>query len=212
MLFITLEGIDCSGKTTIGKMIKEQLIQDGYNVVFTREPGGNNISEGIRDVILDKKNINMDPWTESLLYIASRRQHLVSNIIPSIKAGKIVLCDRFIDSTTAYQGAGRGISLIELDEIQNQVLGFHKPELTILFNLDIELAFKRMKLIPKKNLDRLDLEKKEFYKNVHEGYLLLANNNPERIKIIDASKKINDVFQQCYNLIKENLENVPRGK
>ncbi len=208
MIFISLEGLDCSGKTTIGKMIKEQLIQDGFDVLFTREPGGEPVSEKIRDLILDKKNKNIDAWTEALLYIASRRQHLIKIIIPALKKGTIILCDRFMDSTTAYQGAGRGISISELDDIQNQVLGFYKPDLTIFFNISPEDALARMSKRTNKEIDRMDLQNINFFKSVYEGFLILLNNNPKRIKEINATKSINDVFNQCYSKVREKIEEV----
>nr|WP_253723538.1 dTMP kinase [Spiroplasma citri] len=133
MLFITLEGIDGSGKTTISKLLKEKLRSEGYQVVLTREPGGNEIAEQIRNVILSKHNLGMDPWTEALLYIAARRQHVVEDILPALKRGEIVICDRFMDSTSAYQGYARGLGIWTLDEVQSIVLGTTKPDLTLFF-------------------------------------------------------------------------------
>lgn len=212
MLFISLEGIDGSGKTTTAKLIKNRLQEDDYDVVLTREPGGNEISEAIRNVILDKKNHQIKPWTEALLYIAARKQHLDDVILPALKQGKIVICDRFMDSTSAYQGYARGLSIRELDEIQNIVLGIHKPNLTLFFDIELQEARQRMNNRGIENLDRLDLEKISFYEKVYEGYQILVSENTERIKVVNSRLEINEVANIAYNYIKNYLKELMEKK
>mgnify|MGYP002519934807 CR=1 FL=1 len=134
-LFVTIEGPEGSGKTTIGKKIVEQLMNDGYEVIYTREPGGIEIAEQIRQVILDVNNTNMDPRTEALLYAASRRQHLIEKIVPAIKDNKIIICDRFVDSSLAYQGHARNIGIDEVLSINSFAIDGKMPDLTIFFDL-----------------------------------------------------------------------------
>ncbi|PQP78558.1 dTMP kinase [Spiroplasma sp. ChiS] len=208
MLFITLEGIDGSGKTTISKLLKEKLRSEGYQVVLTREPGGNEIAEQIRNVILSKHNLGMDPWTEALLYIAARRQHVVEDILPALKRGEIVICDRFMDSTSAYQGYARGLGIWTLDEVQSIVLGTTKPDLTLFFDIETTMASERMKVRNEVEMNRLDLEKNSFHKKVYEGYQVLISENAERIKVIDASKSVNEVLEQVYYYVDEIIQKI----
>ena len=140
-LFVTIEGVEGCGKTTIGKLIVERLINDGYEVIYTREPGG---SEQIRQVILDVNNTNMDPRTEALLYAASRRQHLIEKIVPAIKNNKIIICDRFVDSSLAYQGHARGLGIDNVYEINKFAIDTLMPDLTLLFDLDPKLGLERI--------------------------------------------------------------------
>ena len=135
-LFVTIEGVEGCGKTTIGKLIVEKLMSDGYEVIYTREPGGIEIAEQIRKVILDVNNTNMDPRTEALLYAASRRQHLIEKIVPAIKNNKIIICDRFVDSSLAYQGHARGLGIDNVYEINKFAIDTLMPDLTLLFDID----------------------------------------------------------------------------
>ncbi|ASP27783.1 thymidylate kinase [Spiroplasma corruscae] len=203
MLFISLEGIDGSGKTTISKMIKDNLSQKGYKVLLTREPGGEIFAEDIRQMILDKKNI-ITPWTETLLYIAARKQHLDKVVIPALKSGTIVICDRFMDSTSAYQGYARNIGMTEIDEVQNIVLGSTKPDLTIFFDITPNEAHIRL-LKRKRKPDRLESENALFHEAVYEGYQILISENTDRIKVVDSRKPINEVLQQVDFLINDAL-------
>ncbi|AHI53421.1 thymidylate kinase [Spiroplasma sabaudiense Ar-1343] len=205
MIFISLEGIDGSGKTTIAKIVKEKILEKGYDVILTREPGGEEISEAIRKLILDKNNTSMTHWTEALLYIASRKQHVDRKIIPALKSGKVVICDRFMDSTTVYQGYARGIGMAEIDQVQNVVIGSAKPDLTIFFDINPKEA--QIRLTSRvRSADRLDLEDEKFHQVVYEGYQLLISNNTDRIKVVDARKSVNEVVQQVEFLILEALE------
>lgn len=206
MLFITFEGPEGAGKTTILKMIKEQLKQDGFNVIITREPGGSEISEQIRQVILNKDNTIMDPWTEVLLYIAARRQHLVEKILPEKKNNKIIISDRFSDSTLAYQGYARNLDIDKINVIQTMIFENYQPDLTVLFDIKPEIGLERILSRKSENLNRLDEEKIEFHQKVYNGYKKIAAKNPKRIHIIDASLKENIVFNGAYELIKDLIE------
>ena len=204
-VFITFEGGEGSGKTTIAQMVKERLEKEGYHVVLTREPGGVEISEEIRDVILDDKNTNMDKKTEALLYAASRRQHLVEKVIPALNDNAIVICDRFIDSSLVYQGIARGI---DIDEVYNMNIFATEnilPQRTIFFDIKPEDGLARVYSNKNREVNRLDLEKIGFHKKVYDGYLQICDKYNERIVKIDASQNIEGVFNQAIEKIKEIL-------
>ena len=204
-IFITFEGGEGSGKTTIAQMIKERLDKEGYHVVLTREPGGVEISEEIRDIILDVKNTNMDKKTEALLYAASRRQHLVEKVIPALNDNAIVICDRFIDSSLVYQGIARGI---DIDEVYNMNMFATEnilPKRTIFFDIKPEDGLARVYSNKNREVNRLDLEKIGFHKKVYEGYLQICDKYSDRIVKIDASQNIEGVFNQVIEKIKEIL-------
>ncbi len=193
-ILITFEGIDYSGKTTQVKKLVSYLRRKGYKVILLREPGGEKVSENIRQVLLASKNTGMNPVTELLLYIASRAQLVSKIILPALKNGKIVICDRFYDSTLAYQGYGRGLD-IKMIEYLNKIstLGI-KPDLTILIDIPIEIFVKRMRRNNKKK-DRIEKEKVGFYKKVREGYLKIARREKMRFKVIDGSGEIDEVWK-----------------
>ena len=205
-IFITLEGPDGSGKTTIAKMIVETLEQKGYEVVFTREPGGISISEQIRDIILNKENTEMDGRTEALLYAASRRQHIAQKIIPALKENKIVICDRFLDSSLAYQGVGRGIGIDEVLSINQFAIDDTMPSLTIYFDISPEVGIQRINANKNREVNRLDLEKMSFHSLVRSGYLEVVKRFPERVKKIDASLSVEEVYNSAIKLIFEALK------
>lgn len=205
-LFITLEGPEGSGKSTAMKKVYEMLASDGYSLVTTREPGGCKISEQIRNIILDKSNVEMDIVTEALLFAASRRQHLKELIWPSLKEGKLVFCDRYLDSSLAYQGYARGLGIDNVLNINMPATENTFPDLTLLFDLDVEIGLNRIQQNSDREVNRLDKEKLSFHKAVREGYLKLAERFPERIVIIDAAKPIEDVSNQVYQAIKERLK------
>lgn len=203
-LFISFEGIEGSGKSTQAKLLKEYLLKSKYNVVLTVEPGGTLIGEEIRRILLSLENKNMLPKTELLLYNASRSQHIEELILPSLEGGKVVITDRFTDSTIAYQGYGRGIDLsliLDIDRIVNNSL---RPNVTILLDLDVEEGLRRNRGINKR--DRLEFEEIEFHKRVRVGYLEIASKERDRIKIIDASGSIEDVHEKIKCIITEVLE------
>ena len=202
-LFITLEGPDGAGKSFVARSIKEKLIADGYEVVHTREPGGIEISESIRNIILDPKNTMMDAKTEALLYAASRRQHLVEKVLPAVKDGKLVLCERFVDSSLAYQGVGRGIGIDEVLSINLFAIDNTYPDLTIYLDVDEQVGLDRLK--DRDFKDRLDQESIDFHHKVAAGYREVRDRFKDRIICVDASKSLDEVVNACYKIIKDKL-------
>ena len=192
--FITFEGGEGSGKTTIAAMVKEVLDKEGYRVTLTREPGGVEIAEKIRDIIHDVKYTNMDRKTEALLYAASRRQHLVEKVIPALEKGEMV-----------YQGLARGIGI---DEVYNMNLFATEnilPNRTVFFDIKPEAGLQRVYANKEREVNRLDLENIDFHERVYEGYLTICNRFPERIVKVDASQDIEDVLFQVLEKIREIL-------
>ena len=206
-MFITFEGPDGSGKSTVIKAVYERLINDGYSVILTREPGGTPIAEKIRDVILDNWNTALDARTEALLYAASRRQHLVEKIWPAIKEGKIVLCDRFLDSSLAYQGEGRKLGIENILNVNLFATENTYPDLTLFFNISPEEGLKRVSKDKKRVADRLDNENENFHQEVYNGFLKVNSMYKDRIQVIDATKSLNEVIENAYKIIKSKLEN-----
>ncbi|PFA63702.1 dTMP kinase [Bacillus sp. AFS015802] len=200
-LFITVEGPEGAGKSTILSELYNQLLQDGLDVVQTREPGGISIAEQIREVILHTANTEMDKRTEALLYAAARRQHLVEKVIPALNEGKIVICDRFIDSSLAYQGNARGIGMEEVMEINQFAIEDKMPDLTLYFDIDPEEGLKRIAKHNGREVNRLDLESVDFHTLVREGYQKVIRQYPERIHVIDASKSKEAVFADAYEIV-----------
>ncbi|MFQ6003260.1 MAG: dTMP kinase, partial [Candidatus Zixiibacteriota bacterium] len=187
--FITFEGIDFCGKTTQARKLENYLREKGYEVVLVREPGGERISEKIRKILLSEKNKEMTHMTELLLYLASRAQLTQRVILPSLKERKIVICDRYSDSTLAYQGYGRGLSKSMIKYLNQVSSSGLSPDLTILLDVPVEISLKRKtKENKKKTVDRLEKEKFEFHQRVRDGYLKIAEKNKKRIKIIDGRK------------------------
>ncbi|MCM3708309.1 MULTISPECIES: dTMP kinase [Cytobacillus] len=203
--FITVEGPEGAGKTTIIDMLATNLANEGYQVLQTREPGGIEIAEQIRSVILDKKNTKMDPRTEALLYAAARRQHLAEKVKPALDEGSIILCDRFIDSSLAYQGYARGLGIEEVYSINSFAIEGMMPELTLYFDIEPEAGLERINQHKGREVNRLDLEKLDFHHKVREGYLKLMELYPERIFKIDASKPLEEVYQQAETKLKKRI-------
>ena len=201
--FITFEGGEGCGKSTVLKAIKERLESEGVSVVLTREPGGTPIAEQIRNVILDKGNTAMDGRTEALLYAASRRQHLVEKIWPALQEGKTVLCDRYLDSSLAYQGGARGLGIDEVLSINLFATEGTYPDLTLLFDLEPEQGLARIAANQNREVNRLDLEKLDFHHQVRNNFHALAKRYPDRYVIIDASQPLADVIEDAYKAIKE---------
>ena len=204
-MFITFEGPDGSGKSTVIKKVYEKLINDGYPIVLTREPGGTPIAEKIRNVILDNDNTALDARTEALLYAASRRQHLVEKIRPALKEGKIVLCDRFLDSSLAYQGGGRHLGIENVLNVNLFATENTYPDLTLFFNISPEEGLKRVSADKKRVADRLDNENENFHHDVYNAFLKVVNDNKNRIVIIDATKSVDEVVDSAYKIIKDRL-------
>ena len=161
-MFITIEGPEGSGKSSVTRKVAERLEKEGYDIVFTREPGGTDISEQIRNIILDKNNTKMDPMTEAMLYAASRRQHLVEKVWPLSNEGKIVISDRYLDSSLAYQGGARGLGIDNILQLNNFATEGSFPDLTLLFDIDPRIGLKRIAANAKREVNRLDLEKLNF--------------------------------------------------
>lgn len=193
-IFISLEGSDGAGKSTQAQLLSQYLIDAGYQVVMTREPGGTGISEQIREILLNPENMEMVNRTEMLLYAAARAQHVEQVIIPALQQGKVVICDRFIDSTIAYQGFGRGFEIDFLNHVNQLATGGLVPHITLLFDIPLEVGLERIKTTRKNKEDRLEQQAKEFYLKVREGYLHLAKKYPERIKLVPANQSIEEVF------------------
>lgn len=196
--FITIEGPEGSGKSTVITAIAEELNR-AYDVITTREPGGIKISEDIRNILLDDANA-MDYRTEALLFAASRRQHLVEKVLPALATGKIVLCDRFIDSSLAYQGYARGIGMDEIRGINEFAIEGKYPDLTLYLRVEPEIGLSRIKANARET-NRLDKEQIEFHQRVVAGYDKLHKDNPERIKVIDASQSVEAVLKDCMDTI-----------
>jgi dTMP kinase len=195
-IFITMEGPEGAGKTTITQMLGKALQQEGYQVLLTREPGGVPISEQIREVILNKDNTAMDSRTEALLYAAARRQHLVEVVMPELERGGIVLCDRFIDSSLAYQGHARGLDMEEVYNINKFAIGDMMPDATLFFDIDPEEGLRRIQSNGEREVNRLDLEALDFHKKVCEGYQFIINRWKDRFIIVDAGRTIDEVFEE----------------
>ncbi|MFA6675258.1 MAG: dTMP kinase [Bacilli bacterium] len=204
-MFITLEGPEGSGKTTAVETAVKRLQDMGYQIVRTREPGGTPISEQIRNVILDKANTAMDSKTEALLYAASRRQHLVEKVWPALKEGKIVICDRYLDSSLAYQGGARNLGIDEVLNINLFATENTWPDLTLLFDIDPNIGLARINSNDKREINRLDLEKIEFHDKVRSTFLELAKRYPNRYVIIDASKSKEEVAKATLDAILSRL-------
>lgn len=198
--FIVLEGPDGSGKSTISEIICEKLKEKGFSVVHTREPGGIEIAEEIRNIILNPKNTSMDARTEALLYAASRRQHLVEKVVPAINEGKLVICERFVYSSLAYQGYGRGLGFDDILKINDFAIGEHYPDMTIYLDINEEEGLKRIENRAFK--DRLDNESINFHHLVNEGYKEVLRRFKDT-KVVDATLSIDEVVNKCLELINE---------
>ena len=205
-LFIAFEGGEGAGKSTILDKIYDWMKDENIPCIKTREPGGIKISEQIRSVILDNNNREMDERTEALLYAAARRQHLVEKIIPALNEGKVVLCDRFIDSSLAYQGYARGIGMDEILEINKFAIGEYMPNLSIFFDLDPSEGLKRINKDNNREVNRLDNEKLDFHNKVREGYYKILEKDKDRIVKIDASKSIDKVYEDVKYIIRQWLD------
>jgi len=191
--FITFEGVEGAGKTTVIHSIHHKLSDMGYDVLETREPGGIEISEKVREIILDPLHTEMDARTEALLYAAARRQHLVEKILPALDQGKIVLCDRFIDSSLAYQGYARSLGMDEVFGINQFAILDCMPSLTLFFDIEPKKGLQRISLNKDRERNRLDLEKVHFHEQVYEAYEILCKRYSNRIQKVDANRDVEQV-------------------
>ncbi|HSI66925.1 MAG TPA: dTMP kinase [Planococcus sp. (in: firmicutes)] len=204
--FITIEGPEGAGKSTVIDVLMKELTEEGVEAVLTREPGGIEIAERIREVILNPEHTAMDARTEALLYAAARRQHLVEKIEPALAAGKVVLCDRFIDSSLAYQGYARGLGIDQVLSINQFAIVDTMPDLTLLFDVKPEIGLQRIAANTGRELNRLDMEKLSFHQDVYAGYMEVADRYPERIIKIDASQTLERVTKNAILTVKKHLE------
>ena len=207
-LFITFEGNDGSGKSSALQAVKQELKELGYDVLYTREPGGSPIAEKIRELILDKANVGMDDRTEALLDAASRREHITKTIIPALNEGKIILCDRFLDSSLAYQGYARELGVENVLNMNQFATEGLFPDLTILVCVHPEIGMSRIKK-DERDMDRLEIEKMTFHTKVYEGYLKVADQYNNRIVAINGEQTKEEVLQAVkdvlYPFIKEHM-------
>lgn len=199
--FITLEGGEGAGKTSALESLGQVLSEKGFDVLTTREPGGIEIAEKIRHIILDPEHTAMDARTEALLYAAARRQHLMEKVLPALKQGKVVLCDRFIDSSLAYQGYARGLGIDEVFTINQFAIQNCMPDLTLFFDIEPKKGLERIIANKDREKNRLDLEKLPFHEKVYEAYQLLLRRFPERIHVIDAAHPLEKVIEEASDLI-----------
>ncbi|MFC4811875.1 dTMP kinase [Paenibacillus sp. GCM10023250] len=204
-LFLTIEGGEGSGKTTLIDGLAKSLQGLGKQVLFTREPGGIPIAEQIRGIVLDKGNTEMDARTEALLYAAARRQHLVEKVLPALNRGEIVICDRFIDSSLAYQGHARGLGIEEVRSINAFAIGEHMPALTFWLDISPEAGLARIHAGEGREINRLDLEGLAFHEAVREGYRRLMAGEPDRIVRIDADQAPEAVLRDVLAILNARI-------
>lgn len=198
-IFITLEGIDGVGKTTHANLVADFFRQKGKDVVLTREPGGTKIGESIRNLLLIKDDEELCPDTELLLMFAARAQHLLEVIKPAFKENKLVICDRFIDASYAYQGGGRGISPSRINVLENLIVPDLTPDLTVLLDAPIEIALERAG--QRDSGDRFEAETSHFFQSIRDAYLKLAESKSGRISVVDASRDIDTVQNDIVKLL-----------
>ena len=199
-LFITFEGADGCGKTTQMKLLADYLKTQGLEVVLTREPGGKGLGEKVREILLNYDG-EVSDRCESFLFLADRAQNIDIIVNPAVEQGKIVLCDRHIDSTVAYQGYGRGLDLDRIKMLNNLATNDRKPDLTIVFDIDVETSMKRVG----SEKDRMESAGIEFHNKVRNGYLEIAKEEPERIKVVNAVQPIEQVFDDVKKIVKEYI-------
>lgn len=197
-LFITFEGPDGCGKTTQMKLLGEYFEKKGKEVVLTREPGGKGLGEKVREILLNYDG-EVSDRCESFLFLADRAQNIDIIVNPAVTEGKIVLCDRHIDSTVAYQGYGRGLNIDRINMLNNLATNGKKPDLTLVFDVDVETSMKRVG----KEKDRMESAGIDFHNRVRKGYLELAKQEPKRIKVLDATKSIEEIHKDVINILAE---------
>ena len=202
---VSLEGPEGAGKTSVLEALIPILEDRGVEVLTTREPGGVLIGEKVREVILDPSHTEMDPKTELLLYIASRRQHLVEKVLPALAAGKLVIMDRFIDSSVAYQGFGRGLDIEAIDWLNEFATDGLKPDLTLYFDIEVEEGLARIAANSDREINRLDMEGLDLHRKVRQGYLSLLEKEANRIVKIDASLPLDQVIENTQELLFDRM-------
>lgn len=203
--FISIEGGEGAGKTSVIRQLEQQLAEHGLNVIVTREPGGIEIAEKIRSIILDKAHTAMDGRTEALLYAAARRQHLAEKVLPALQEGTAVISDRFVDSSLAYQGHARGLGIDEVYSINLFATAGELPDFTLWLDVTPEVGLRRIHADTGREVNRLDLEGLEFHRKVREGYQLVQERFPERIIRIDADGTPEEVLRAARNAVELRL-------
>ena len=201
-MFVTFEGIEGCGKSTQAKLLYEWLKENGHKVLLTREPGGTKAAEEIRELILKHREETFPPFAELCLYTAARAFHVENLIRPSLEKGFIVVCDRFSDSTVAYQGYGRGLPLELINLMNREATKGLEPDITFLLDVPVEVGILRIK---SKAKDRIEEESLKFHQKVREGFLRIAEENPERVVVIDGTKDIGTIFSQVLNHVVRRL-------
>ncbi|CCY25624.1 thymidylate kinase [Brachyspira sp. CAG:484] len=201
-LFITFEGADGCGKTTQLMLLAKGLKAKGYDVVVTREPGAKGLGEKIREILLNYDG-EVSSRCEAFLFLADRAQHMDIIVRPAVEKGKIVLCDRHTDSTVAYQGYGRGLDIERINNLNNIATSGDKPDLTFVFDIDVETSMKRVG----GQKDRMESAGMEFFNRVRNGYLEIARQEPERVKVLDAAKSIDDIHKNVVDILKTFIVN-----
>ncbi len=206
-LFITVEGGEGSGKTTVCDQVASALEKKGYDVIKTREPGGSALSECLRDVLLNpKKEYTIGERAELLLFLAARAQHIEEELLPALRHGKVVICDRFNDSSIAYQGCARHLGMHYVEKMcQLATEELAEPNCTLFLDLDPAIGMKRVKDLRQDEYDRVEQEKLQFHCEVRQGYLHLADKHPDRIEIIDASAPVDQVVGACLKALEPHL-------
>jgi len=205
-LFITFEGPEGAGKSTVLQKIVERLQSLNIDVLSTREPGGIEIAEKIREVILNPAHTAMDERTEALLYAAARSQHFHEKVLPALHQGQLVLCDRFIDSSLAYQGYAREIGIDEVLAINEFAIGKRLPDLTILFDIEPSVGLARIHAHSSREVNRLDIESLSFHEKVREGYHIVMKRYPDRIKLVNADQTIDQVVEVVWEILVKFLK------
>ena len=202
-LFITLEGIEGAGKSTAVDFIEDFLTKEGHDVIKTREPGGTVIGEQIREILLKNENYTLTYDTELLLVFSARAQHIQEVILPALSLGKIILCDRFTDASYAYQGGGRGIDASRINLLEKWVQGDLRPNLTLLFDLDVNIGMQRTK--KRSDADRFEREEINFFEKIRNTYLERAKKEPQRFRIINSASLLENVKEQIVTILKDFL-------
>lgn len=202
-MFITFEGVEGSGKSTQAELLKVFLLKQGHEVALTREPGWGALGRLIRKMLLEEKDLDLDPLAELYLFCADRTQHVRDFIKPMLREGYIVICDRFTDSTIAYQGYGRGIDLELVEKVSKTAALSLKPDLTILLNLPVKVGLSRLE--KRSGKTKMDEEPVEFHERVRNGYIFIAQKEPRRIKVVNAARDIDEVQEEIRTVVLERL-------
>ena len=203
-LFITFEGVEGAGKSTQIRRLAASLEEEGVSVLVTREPGGTQISERIRELLLERRHHKMVSTTELLLYVAARSQHVVESIVPALEEGQTVISDRFGDATTAYQGHGRGLDLELINRLNRVATGGLVPDLTIVLDVPVKVGLGRARR-RRRRMDRLEIENLEFHQRVREGYLAIAKEEPQRVVVINSRRNPKRVHNEIRELVKRHV-------